>query len=132
MNIDIGEIKKHAIKHFKLETCSIHGEDHWERVYRYGMAVARRNGADAIVVTLFAFLHDACRRDDGADLEHGKRSAELVMKMQGKIFSITDTQLISLAEACRHHTDGKCSDDPTIGTCWDADRLDLGRVGIIP
>ena len=24
------------------------------------------------------------------------------------------------------------TDDPTIGTCWDADRLDIGRVGIIP
>jgi hypothetical protein len=24
---------------------------------------------------------------------------------------------------------GQLSDDPTIGTCWDADRLDLVRVG---
>ena len=24
------------------------------------------------------------------------------------------------------------SEHPTIGTCWDADRLDLGRVGIVP
>jgi uncharacterized protein len=96
------------------------------------MAVAGRSGADIMVVTLFAFLHDACRWDDGADLEHGSRSAELVMEMQGKIFSISDNQLILLAEACRYHTYGKCSDDPTIGTCWDADRLDLGRVGIIP
>ena len=24
------------------------------------------------------------------------------------------------------------SDDPIIGTCWDADRLDLGRVGVKP
>ena len=30
------------------------------------------------------------------------------------------------------HTDAEHSDDVTIGTCWDADRLDLGRVGIIP
>jgi len=34
--------------------------------------------------------------------------------------------------AIRHHVDGDVSDDPTIGTCWDADRLDLGRVGIVP
>ena len=32
----------------------------------------------------------------------------------------------------RHHTGGRTSDDPTTGTCWDADRLDIGRVGIIP
>ena len=37
-----------------------------------------------------------------------------------------------LAEACRDHTSGPHHGDPTIGTCWDADRLDLGRVGIIP
>ena len=41
-------------------------------------------------------------------------------------------QVALLAEACRCHTEGKCSADPTIGTCWDADRLDLGRVGKRP
>ena len=30
------------------------------------------------------------------------------------------------------HTDGTISDDPTIGCCWDADRLDLPRVGMQP
>ena len=28
--------------------------------------------------------------------------------------------------------DGETTTDPTIGCCWDADRLDLGRVGIEP
>ena len=31
-----------------------------------------------------------------------------------------------------HHSDGAVDSDPTIQTCWDADRLDLGRVGIKP
>jgi len=31
-----------------------------------------------------------------------------------------------------HHSDGAVDADPTIQTCWDADRLDLGRVGIKP
>ena len=30
------------------------------------------------------------------------------------------------------HTHGQLIDEPTIGTCWDADRLDLGRVGTEP
>lgn len=30
------------------------------------------------------------------------------------------------------HSGGDVSTDPTIQSCWDADRLDLGRVGIIP
>ena len=37
-----------------------------------------------------------------------------------------------LGYAIRHHTGGKVSEDPTIGACWDSERLDLGRVGIIP
>ncbi len=30
------------------------------------------------------------------------------------------------------HTDGLTDGDVTLQTCWDADRLDLGRVGITP
>ena len=37
-----------------------------------------------------------------------------------------------LIYGCRHHSDGFVEGDVTIRTCWDADRLDLGRVGIKP
>jgi uncharacterized protein len=37
-----------------------------------------------------------------------------------------------LVTACSRHTCGSVSADPTIGTCWDADRLDLARFGIVP
>ena len=37
-----------------------------------------------------------------------------------------------LYEACARHTDGLTDGDVTIQTCWDADRLDLGRVGKTP
>ena len=37
-----------------------------------------------------------------------------------------------LLEACETHTSEKDSDNVTIQTCWDSDRLDLGRVGITP
>jgi uncharacterized protein len=37
-----------------------------------------------------------------------------------------------LVEACTFHTERHHSSDATIATCWDADRLDLGRVGITP
>jgi uncharacterized protein len=96
------------------------------------MQIAQNNGADVTVVTLFAYLHDSCRLNDGSDYEHGPRAAELIMTMQGKIFTITQEQLDLLTEACRGHTSGGCSNNPTIGACWDADRLDLGRAGKIP
>lgn len=34
--------------------------------------------------------------------------------------------------ACRDHTNVDRSDDPTIGACWDSDRLNLWRVGTEP
>ena len=37
-----------------------------------------------------------------------------------------------LATAVALHADGQVSVDPTVGVCWDADRLHLPRVGIDP
>jgi uncharacterized protein len=37
-----------------------------------------------------------------------------------------------LTIACMEHTDGKTEADITIQTCWDSDRLDLGRAGYFP
>ena len=34
--------------------------------------------------------------------------------------------------ACEHHSVGMSQGDVTVLTCWDADRLDLGRIGITP
>ena len=36
----------------------------------------------------------------------------------------------NLRAALRGHDHGEISDDPTIGACWDADRLTLPRLGI--
>ncbi|HUR00758.1 MAG TPA: hypothetical protein VM166_15010, partial [Gemmatimonadaceae bacterium] len=43
-----------------------------------------------------------------------------------------DDRFEKLFEACRLHTDGLTDADPTLQACWDADRLDLGRVGVTP
>jgi uncharacterized protein len=45
---------------------------------------------------------------------------------------LDDSQFTLLYEACRLHTDGHTDAAPTVQACWDADRLDLGRVGITP
>ena len=36
------------------------------------------------------------------------------------------------AKACATHTDGLITGVKEIGVCWDADRLDLYRVGLVP
>ena len=45
---------------------------------------------------------------------------------------LPDEHFELLQYACVWHTHGLLNNDPTIGTCWDADRLDLARVGIQP
>ena len=111
---------------------SIHGPNHWKRVKENGLAVARFSGANPTVVKLFALFHDSRRVSDGSDPGHGHRGAEFARELRGEHFNISDEEFELLYYACQWHTDEIHHDDPTIGTCWDADRLDLGRVYITP
>jgi uncharacterized protein len=115
-------------KHSKL-----YGVAHWERVASVGLELAEEaEGADAHVIKLFAALHDARRFSDEQDPEHGPRGAALARKLRGKLFVVSDEQLKTLTRAIAEHSRGHTSSDPTIGCCWDADRLDLPRCGIRP
>lgn len=117
---------------YRLDWHGFHGIGHWERVLVNGRLLAERTGADVVVVEFFAALHDSRRLNDDHDPEHGARAAALVRTVDRALVPLTAAQLDVLAEACRTHTDGTTTADPTIGTCWDADRLDLLRVGIRP
>jgi len=117
---------------FQSAGYSIHGPDHWRRVERNGLLLATRSGADIVVVRLFALFHDCRRENDGWDEGHGARGAEYAATLRGSAFDLSDARFEILRYACVRHTDGLRHDDPTIGTCWDADRLDIGRAGIIP
>lgn len=117
---------------YRLHIDGIHGLRHWERVERLGLALAKQNGADQVVVRLFALFHDACRENDGDDRDHGPRAAAFVRRLGADTLALSERQLEVLAAACEGHTIGHLSDDVTIGTCWDADRLDLSRLDIVP
>lgn len=94
--------------------------------------LAQKTGADLAVVRLFGLFHDSRRENDDHDPKHGWRGADLAEELIPLFSTISAGQLALLLEACRGHTDGLISEDATIGTCWDADRLDLGRVGAVP
>ena len=111
---------------------SVHGPDHWRRVEQNGLWLATQTGADILVTRLFAWFHDAKRENEYTDPDHGRRGGEYAISLRGKFFDLEDAAFESLVYACTWHTDGEFSNDPTIGTCWDSDRLDLGRVGMIP
>lgn len=115
-------------------TESIHGIKHWEKVRENGETLSIQKGVDSLVVTLFAYLHDCKRRDDGQDAEHGQRAAKYVNKLSeiGELNFLSVSQLEKLVYACENHHLADTSEDPTIGACYDADRLELVRVGINP
>jgi uncharacterized protein len=126
------KLEKHVLNVFLLPPDSLHGPSHWKTVANIGLTLARHNGADKKVVKLFALFHDSQRKHEGDDLEHGTWGAELARELRGTLFTISDRQFLLLKEACIWHAHGELSDDVTIGTCWDSDRLDLGRVGVTP
>ena len=62
----------------------------------------------------------------------GGRAADFLLGLKGRVFELDTSGLEMLVYACRHHSDGLVEGDVTVRTSWDADRLDLGRVGIKP
>jgi uncharacterized protein len=117
---------------FALSLGGIHGEVHWARVRENGLHLARRTGADIEIVELFAYLHDSKRQNDGWDQDHGHRAAEFAKTLDGSMLELPARKLERLVYACAYHSDGMTEADITIQTCWDADRLDLGRIGVEP
>jgi uncharacterized protein len=117
---------------YALDWHGVHGVGHWARVRVNGLALAARTGANPQVVELFAFLHDTCRLDDGDDREHGWRAARFAASLVGTHILLPDRDVDLLLQACGGHTGGREHHSVTVLTCWDADRLDLGRVGVVP
>jgi uncharacterized protein len=117
---------------FALDWEGTHGAGHWARVRHHGLRIARLRGADLDVVELFAFLHDSRREGEYSDPGHGDRGAAFASQLNGEFFCLAAARLDILCASIRGHSSGRIEEDITIQTCWDADRLDLGRVGIQP
>jgi len=113
---------------------TLHGPGHWEQVERNAVKLAKRTpGCDLEVARLFAILHDCRRQNEGSDGMHGERAADFAQDLHDKgMLDIDLEQLAKLKYAMQFHNAGMVNHDPTIGVCWDADRLDLPRVGTRP
>lgn len=118
---------------FKLDWHGHHGAPHWARVRHHGLYVGRQVGADLRVVELFAFLHDSRRENEYEDPAHGRRASDYAGWLRGEgFFELDDPAFDLLTAACDGHSEGHRQAPVTVQACWDADRLDLGRVGIRP
>ncbi len=127
-NALIGKIKNR----FLLNWQGNHGIKHWARVYDIGMRLSEVYSANQQVIQLFALFHDSCRENEKNDPGHGKRGADLALKLRGQYFDLPDDDFQRLQIACRNHTHSDTHHDVTVQICFDSDRLDLGRVNIIP
>ncbi len=111
-----------------------HGELHWRCVAATGLELASADSdVDRELVFCFGLLHDTRRVNEAVDSEHGPRAAAFAEELRADgVLQLDELRLATLVEALRLHSDGEVSSDPTIGTCWDADRLHLPRVSIVP
>lgn len=130
MNLKL--ILQAILEEYALPIHGHHGVAHWARVLENGVKVAQTNGANVEVVSLFAVFHDSRRINECTDHDHGLRGADFAAELRGRVFDLEDRQFNLLYRACQGHTHEWTHPDITIQTCWDADRLDLGRVGITP
>jgi uncharacterized protein len=126
------ELMRTILAGFPLGISSVHDPAHWARVQENGLNLAELTGADPEIVRLFAILHDSRRTHDGEDYDHGSDAADFARSLRGTHIHLDDDKFELLYEACANHTNGEIEADITVQTCWDADRLDLGRVWIIP
>lgn len=106
----------------------IHGFTHSKKVEKNAIYIATHTpNTDITIVRLFSIFHDIKRQNDYSDYLHGARAALFLSQQNHNLFSISEKQLIILNYAVSLHSENLTSKNPTIGTCWDADRLDLKR-----
>jgi uncharacterized protein len=132
MPLSIPIVLHNVLDDYRLPWNGDHGVAHWARVFENGLRLAEESGAITLVVQLFAILHDCRRRNEHHDPGHGPRAAALARTLLGEAFDLPKDQFRLLHRACAGHTHERTHPDVTIQTCWDADRLDLGRVGMTP
>lgn len=126
----LDKVREFSLNRWTLD--ELHGVSHWDRVYENGQKLLTPE-VKPLVVGLFAYLHDSCRIDNGEDINHGSRAAHLIDTIRETYLKeVSDDDVELLKKACRLHTTTHKTGNPTIDACFDADRLDLWRVGIIP
>lgn len=129
---DYTNLRRYSANRWPKGMGDTHGVEHWDRVARFGRMLYQE-GADMDVILAFAYLHDSERKDNAEDIEHGKRASMLIDRIrETELKALSDEQIAKLKRACELHTTKHRTGDITIDTCFDADRMDLLRVGITP
>ena len=132
MPFDYSNLRSFSISRWPEEMGTTHGVEHWDRVAKFGQMLYQED-ADMDVILAFAYLHDSERKNNAVDDEHGKRASAFIDTIRyTELRALSNEQIAKLKRACELHTIEHSTEDVTIDTCFDADRMDLLRVGIMP
>lgn len=132
---NIDRIKQMALNRYHGchdKQLDVNGPDHWQRVWENAQILIPKTKANETVVELFCFLHDCCRIHSGHEPAHGHAAKMFIRQHQKEFSFLSKNEYQMLLTACAEHTHMNHSENITIATCWDANRLDLGRLGICP
>ncbi len=105
----------------------LHGVSHLRRVAILSGRLANAVGEDVESAVVMGFLHDCARRNDKNDIEHARDSEVLARGLVERFYPHLDVDRI--CEAIAGHADGEVTSDPFTGCLWDADRMELKRIG---
>ena len=103
MSIITIELLAELKKNYKLSWMGTNGVIHWSRVHTNGVMLSEQSGVNSDVVQLFSIFHDSQRHNEGRDKGHGKRDAELAIKLRHMI-PLNDADFTLLTTACELHT----------------------------
>jgi len=122
---------------YALNLKGIHGIKHWVQVYKNTQFLANAYAIRSDVFMLFALLHDSKREDEYEDRDHGIRAAGSIKDyIQDGVVDLSEEDEARLFYACSNHTHADKNNtlyhDLVVQICLDADKLDIGRVGVIP
>ena len=103
------------------------------RVAAAGIRLLRDSGEGIPTLVLtFALFHDSMRLHDGGDSQHGVRAAAFLRSVPQELIRIPADGMDVVTSALEQHSGAKTSSEPSTAICWDADRVNLWRLGIEP
>jgi uncharacterized protein len=131
--LDFFDILDHVQATAPSRRFPLHGEVHWRATAATGLMLADLDPrVDRATVLVYALLHDSQRQAGGVDADHGPRAARFADSLNQQRPFMGPERIEQLVFACRWHSNGLSVGNPTVGACWDADRLNLCRHNIAP
>jgi len=105
----------------------LHGLSHLRRVAILSGRLASATGEDVEAAVVMGFLHDGARTDDKGGNGHAHDSAVLARQLLKMFYPHLEADRI--CDAIARHADGEVTGDTLTACLWDADRLELKRIG---